>query len=92
MFHHGLIALLEGPLNPGFGLSGMFTSHRLGLAAVRFSILLGRSLRNKSSKDVAFPHPQSRKDHYRKEDKPSGGGVIWTFFKRTITMTESRNA
>jgi len=40
------------------------------LAAVRCSVLLARSLRNKSSKDIAFPHPQSRKDHYRKKDKP----------------------
>lgn len=40
------------------------------LAAVRCSVLLARSLRNKSSKDMAFPHPQSRKDHYRKKDKP----------------------
>jgi hypothetical protein len=36
------------------------------LAAVRCSVLLARSLRNKSSKDIAFPHPQSRKDHYTK--------------------------
>src|SRR5207302_1115950 len=54
--------------------------------------LLGRSFRNKTSKDVAFPHPQSRKDHYRKEDKPSCGGVVWKFFKRTINITEYRNA
>ena len=40
------------------------------LAAVRCSVLLARSLRNKSSKDIAFPHPQSQKDHYRKKDKP----------------------
>jgi len=55
------------------------------------SILLGRSFRNKSSKDMAFPHPQSRKDHYRKEDKPSCGGIVWKFFKRTINITEYRN-
>src|SRR3989442_9483023 len=66
------------------------------LAALRVTcnlrILLGRSCRNKSSKDVAFPHPQSRKDHYRKEDKPSCGGVVWKFFKRTINIAEYRNA
>src|SRR2546421_1622334 len=55
-------------------------------------LFLGRFLRNKSSKDVAFPHPQSRKDHYRKEDKPSCGGVVWKFFKRTINIAEYRNA
>ena len=60
-------------------------------AAVRCSFLLGQSFRNKSSKDMAFPHPQSRKDHYRKEDKPSCGGVAWKFFKRTIDVTEYRN-
>src|SRR6266704_6998402 len=61
-------------------------------AAVRCSVLLGRSLRNKSSKDMASPHPQSRKDHYRKEDKPRCGSVVWKFFKRTINITEYRNA
>src|SRR6266849_6685959 len=55
-------------------------------------ILLGRSFRNKLSKDVALPHPQSRKDHYRKEDKPSCGGIVRKFFKRTINITEYRNA
>src|SRR5438876_9633041 len=70
------------PLKPKPGLSG---------PPVRCSALLGRSFRNKSSKDVAFPHPQSRKDHYRKEDKPSCGGIAWKFFKRTINTTEYRN-
>jgi len=53
---------------------------------------LGRSLRNKSSKDMAFPHPKSRKDHYRNDDKPNPVGVLWNFFKRTINITEYRNA
>ena len=53
---------------------------------------LGRSLRNESSNHMAFPHPQSRKDHYRKEDKPNCGGVARKFFKRTIDITEYRNA
>src|ERR1035438_2441449 len=50
-----------------------------------------RSLRNKSSNDMAFPHPKSRKDNYRNEDKPSSGGVVWNLFKRTINITEYRN-
>src|SRR5260370_4654793 len=54
--------------------------------------LLGRSFRKKSSNDMAFPHPQSRKDHYRKEDIPSWGGIARKFFKRTINITEYRNA
>src|SRR5258705_1629411 len=62
------------------------------LLGVICSILLGRSFRNKSSKDMAFPHPKSRKDHYRKEDKPNSGGVVWNFFKRTINVTDYRNA
>src|SRR6266516_930343 len=70
------------PLKPKPGLSG---------PPVRCSALLGRSLRNKSSEDMAFPHPQSRKDHYRKEDKPSCGGIVWKFVKRTINITEYRN-
>src|SRR3979411_217304 len=53
---------------------------------------LGRSLRNKSSKDMALPHPKSRKEHYRNDDKPNTGGVLWNFFKRTINITEYRNA
>src|SRR5579872_3341334 len=49
------------------------------------------SFRNKSSNDVAFPHPQSRKDHYRNEDKPGPEGVVGKLFKRTIDVTEYRN-
>jgi hypothetical protein len=41
---------------------------------------------------MAFPHPKSRKDHYRNEDKPNSGSVVWNFFKRTINVTEYRNA
>ena len=41
---------------------------------------------------MAFPHPKSRKEHYRKEDKPNSGGVIWYFFKRTINIPDYRNA
>ena len=41
---------------------------------------------------MAFPHPKSRKDEYRKEDKPNRGGVVWNFFKRTINIAEDRNA
>ena len=55
-------------------------------------IWLGRSFRNKSSNDMALPHPQSRKDHDRKKDKPGTEGVVWKFFKRTVNVTEYRNA
>ena len=41
---------------------------------------------------MAFPHPKSRKEHYRNDDKPNAGGVLWNFFKRTINITEYRNA
>ena len=40
---------------------------------------------------MAFPHPQSRKDHSRKEDKPSCRGIVRKFFKRTIDIAEYRN-
>ncbi len=50
-----------------------------------------RSFRNKSSKEMAFPHPQARKNHYRKKDKPSSGCIVWKFFKRTINVAEYRN-
>src|ERR1700736_6947143 len=56
------------------------------------SVLLGRSLRNKSSNDMAFPHPQSRKNKHRNEDKPRGRGVVWNLVKRAINVTEYRNA
>src|ERR1700735_4053895 len=56
------------------------------------SVLLGRSLRKKSSNDMAFPHPQSRKNKHRNEDKPSSGGVVWNLVKRAINVTEYRNA
>jgi hypothetical protein len=41
---------------------------------------------------MALPHPESRKDHHRKEDKPNSGGVVWYFFKRTINITDYLNA
>src|ERR1700719_4945685 len=59
------------------------------IGSLRLQFLSGfRFLRKKSSKYMAFPHPQSRKDHHRKEDKPSRRGVVWNFFKRTINITE----
>src|SRR5271155_5358121 len=45
-----------------------------------------------SSKEVALPHPKSRKDHYREKDEPRRGRVVWKVFKRTINITEYRNA
>ena len=41
---------------------------------------------------MAFPHPKSRKDHYRNGDVPNNGGVIWKFFKRTVNITDYWNA
>jgi hypothetical protein len=41
---------------------------------------------------MAFPPPKSRKEHYRNDDKPNTGGVVWNFFKRTINIPEYRNA
>jgi hypothetical protein len=61
-------------------------------SAARGSVLIRRSFRNQSSKDMALPHPQSRQDHYRKEDKPGCGGVAGKLFKRTIDITQYRNA
>jgi hypothetical protein len=50
-----------------------------------------RPFRKKSSNDMAFPHPQSRNNHDRKENTSSCGCVVWKFFKRTINITEYRN-
>src|SRR5258707_1892091 len=52
------------------------------------SVLLGRFLRKKSSNDMAFPHPQSRKNKHRNEDKPSGGGGGLWFVEKGIKIKE----
>src|SRR6267378_3712410 len=49
------------------------------------------SFRKKSSNDMAFPHPQSRKHKYRNKHKPGSGGVVWNLVKRTINITGYRN-
>jgi hypothetical protein len=41
---------------------------------------------------MAFPHPQSREEHYWNDDKPNTTGVLWNFFKWTVDITEDRNA
>src|SRR4030095_11401318 len=41
---------------------------------------------------MAFPHPQSRKGNYRNGDIPNYGCVVWKFLKRTINITDYRNA
>jgi hypothetical protein len=46
----------------------------------------------KSTNDMALPHPQSRKDHDRDEDKSSSRCVVWNFVKWTVNITEDRNA
>src|SRR5579864_9030142 len=50
-----------------------------------------RSFRNQSSKNMAFPHPQSRKHKCRDEDKPSSRGIVWNLVKRTVDVTDYRN-
>jgi len=45
-------------------------------------------LRDHSSHDMAFPHPQSRKHHHGNEDIPGLEGVVWKLFKRAIDVTE----
>ena len=41
---------------------------------------------------MAFPHPQSRKDQRRQEDKPNPKSVFRNFFERAINITEDRDA
>ena len=41
---------------------------------------------------MAFPHPKSRKDDDRNEDKPRSEGVVVNLVKRTINIAEYRNA
>jgi hypothetical protein len=52
----------------------------------------GQSSRNKSSKGMAFPHPEPRKEHYWQEDKPGCGRVIWNDIKRAVNVADYRNA
>jgi hypothetical protein len=52
----------------------------------------GRALGHKPSHNMPFPHPQSCKHHNRKEDKPGCGRVVGEFFKRTVNISEYRNA
>src|SRR5437868_1537940 len=98
----GLLGWLTGvPVKPGVGFVGWLTGTVLFIAFILFIIntscirncpvYLGRSLRNKSSNDMAFPHPKSRKDHYRNEDIPCSGGVVWNLVKRTINIPDDRN-
>src|SRR5437879_1010606 len=51
-----------------------------------------RSLRKKSSKDIAFPHPQSRKEQHRKKDIPNSRGIVLSIRRRIIYVTDHRNA
>ena len=62
------------------------------MTLLRQRMLEERSLQNKTSKDMAFPHPQSGKEHYRDDHKPNTVGVLWDFFKRTVNIAEDRNA
>src|SRR5579871_5055326 len=47
--------------------------------------------RNKSSHEMAFPHPKSRKEHDRKEYKPGQGSVVRNGVKWTVDITDDRN-
>src|SRR5262245_55838083 len=40
---------------------------------------------------MALPHPQSRQDNSRKEDKPNSGGVLGDLFERTIDIAQYWN-
>src|SRR5690348_671877 len=66
------------------------TSAQLG--EVRCSDLSRRSFRKEPSNDMAFPHPQTGKDHDRNEDKPGRTGVLREIFERTINIADNRNA
>src|ERR1700733_7213751 len=56
------------------------------------SALSDRAFRNKSSQEMAFPHPKSRDDNYRNEDLPNSRGVLGDFLERTIDISEDREA
>src|SRR5439155_4462355 len=79
-------------LTHNVGVQSFHDRKSQSLWAVRCSVVSGRSFRNKSSKDMVFPYPKSRKHNYRKEDKPNSGGILLNFRSRTINVTEYRNA
>src|SRR5579884_1980674 len=39
---------------------------------------------------VTLPHPQSRKDHDRNENKPCREGIAWNFVERAINIAQYR--
>jgi hypothetical protein len=40
---------------------------------------------------MALPHPKSRKDKHREEEKSNFVGVVWNLVKRTIDIANYRN-
>src|SRR5215471_406697 len=48
--------------------------------------------RNQLPHGMALPHPKPRKGKHRNEDKPGQRGVIRNLFKRTINITDDRDA
>src|SRR5580658_673741 len=55
------------------------------------SSFVRRSLRNKSPKEIAFPHPKPRKEQHRKKDIPNAECVVVSIRRRIIDVTEYRN-
>jgi len=47
---------------------------------------------NESSDEMAFPHPKSRKEQYRKKDIANTEGIISGVRRRIINITNDRNA
>jgi hypothetical protein len=70
---------------------GTEMQNRRSLSLRCCSVLLGRSLPNKPSNNMAFPHPKSRQDHYRNKHIPCSRRVVWNLVKRTIDVTNDRN-
>src|SRR5579859_979085 len=62
------------------------------LSRFHASRFIGRFLREKSSKDMAFPHPQPRKEQNRKKEIPNNGCVVLSIRRRIIDVTNHRNA
>src|SRR5262249_48210233 len=47
--------------------------------------------RNKSSNEVALPHPESGQNNHRNKEKTSGRGVLREVFKRTVNVSDDWN-
>jgi hypothetical protein len=87
---HGECPILALLQEPALSLSKGWAAMQ-ALAGAAPGVQLGRSPRNKSSNQMAFPHPKPRKEQQRKKEIPDAEGVVVSIRRRIINVTEYRN-